>query len=86
MYSEVKNLPAKTGDSGFIPGLGRFPGDGNGNPLQCSCLGNPWDRGAWQATVHGVIKSRTQLRLKTTKELDQSLLRGTGYSTVGIRR
>ena len=61
MYSEVKNLPAKTGDSGFIPGLGRFPGDGNGNPLQCSCLGNPMDRGAWWATVHGVAKSTTQL-------------------------
>ena len=59
MYSEVKNLPAKTEDSGSIPGLGRFPGDGNGNPLQCSCLGNPMDRGAWWATVHGVAKSRT---------------------------
>lgn len=61
MYSEVKNLPAKAGDSGSIPGLGRFPGDGNGNLLECSCPGNPMDRGAWWAPVHGVAKSRTQL-------------------------
>ena len=45
------------GDVGSIPGLGRSPGGGNGNPLQYSCLGNPVDRGAWQATVHGVTKS-----------------------------
>ena len=44
-----------------IPGLGKSPGDGNGNPLQCSCLENPVDRGAWQATVHGVAKSQTPL-------------------------
>ena len=43
-------------DLGLIPGLGRSPGEGNGNPLQYSCLGNPMDRGAWQATVHGVTK------------------------------
>ena len=54
----VKNLPAK-GDVGSIPGSGRSPGEGNGNHLQCSCLENPMDRGAWQATVHGVTKSRT---------------------------
>ena len=57
--SVVKNLPDKegdAGDSGLIPGLGRSPGVGNGNPLQYSCLGNPMDRGAWQATVHGVAK------------------------------
>ena len=50
----VKNLPANTGDVrdvGSIPGLGRSPGGGNGNPLQYSCLGNPMDRGAWQVTV-----------------------------------
>ena len=45
----------------MIPGLGRSPGEGNGNPLQYSCLEKPMDRGAWQATVHGVAKSRTQL-------------------------
>ena len=49
------------GDLGLIPGLGRSPGEGNGNPLQYSCLENPMDRGAWWATVHGVAKSRTQL-------------------------
>ena len=49
------------GDSGSIPGLGRFLGGGNGNPLQYSCLENPMNQGAWQATVHGVTKSQTQL-------------------------
>ena len=48
-------------DTGLIPGLGRSPGEGNGNPLQSSCLENPMDRGAWWATVHGVTKSQTQL-------------------------
>ena len=56
---EVKKLPANSGDSGLIPGLGRSPGGGNGNPLQYSCLGNPMDRGAWEATVHGVAESDT---------------------------
>ena len=55
----VKNLPANAGDTGLIPGLSRSPGEGNGNSLQYSCLGNPMDRGAWWATVHGVAKSRT---------------------------
>ena len=53
----VKNPPASTGDirdMGSIPGLGRSPGEGNGTPLQYSCLENPMDRGAWWATVHGV--------------------------------
>ena len=45
-----------TGDVGLIPGLGRSPGEGNGNPLQYSCLGNSMDRGAWQAIVYGVAK------------------------------
>ena len=47
------------GDPGSIPGSGRSPGEGNGNPLQYSCLENSMDRGAWQATIHGVAKSRT---------------------------
>ena len=56
----VKNLPPNAGDLGLIPGLGRSPGEGNGNnPLQYSCLENSMDRGAWWATVHGVTKSRT---------------------------
>jgi len=50
------------GDPGSIPGSGRSPGEGNGNPLQYSCLENPMDGGAWQATVHGVSKSQTRLR------------------------
>ena len=59
-----KNPPADAGDirdRGSIPGLGRSPGERNGNPLQYSCLENPMDEGAWQATVHEIAKSRTQL-------------------------
>ena len=52
----VKNPPANIGDVGSIPELGRSPGEGSGKPLQYSCLGNPLDRGAWQATVHGIEK------------------------------
>ena len=52
----MKNLPTHAGDLGSIPGSGRSPGEGNGKPLQCSCLGNPMDRGAWRATVHGVTE------------------------------
>ena len=48
-------------DPGSIPGLGRSPGEGNGNPLQYSCLENPMDEGTWQTTVHGVAKSQTRL-------------------------
>ena len=55
----VKTLPANAGDVGLIPDLGRSPGEGNGNPLQYYCLGNPMNRGAWQTTVHMVAKSRT---------------------------
>ena len=55
--SAVKNLPANAGNTGSIPGLGRSPGERNGNPLQHSCLENPMDRGAWLARVHGVAKS-----------------------------
>ena len=51
----VKTLPANAGDMSSIPGLGRSPGEGNGNPLQYSCLGNLTDRGAWRVTVHEVI-------------------------------
>ena len=61
----VKNLTANAGDirdAGSIPGLGRSPGEGNGNPLQYSCLENPVDREAWRATVHRVAKSQTRLK------------------------
>ena len=54
--SVVENLPANAGDTSSIPGSGRSPGEGNDNPLQYSCLGNPMDRGAWRATVHGAAK------------------------------
>ena len=54
--SVVNNPPANARDMGLIPGLERSPGEGNGNPLQYSCLENSMDRGAWQALVHGVTK------------------------------
>ena len=59
--SEVKASTCNVGDLGSIPGSGRCPGEGNGNPLQYSCLDNPMDGGAWWDTVHGVTKSWTQL-------------------------
>ena len=55
----VKNLLANARDADSIPGSGRSPGEGNGNPLQYSCLENPMDRGTWWATVHGVAESDT---------------------------
>ena len=57
----MKNLPAKAGDPGSICGLGRSPGEGNGNQLQYSCLENPMARGAWWAIVHRMAKSKTRL-------------------------
>ena len=57
----IKNPPANAGDVDLIPRLGRSPGGGNGSPFQYSCLENPMGRGAWQTTVQGVTKSRTQL-------------------------
>ena len=58
--SDMKESACNAGDLGLIPGWGRSPGKGNGYPLQCSCLENSVDRGAWRATVHGVVKSWTQ--------------------------
>ena len=60
----VKNSPGNAGDAGSIPELGRFPGEGNGNPLQYSGLENPMDRGAWRATVHGVARVGHNLATK----------------------
>ena len=54
----IKNQPANAGDSGLNSGSGRSPGEGNGNPLQYSCLENSMDRGGWWATIHGVTKSQ----------------------------
>ena len=60
--SDSKESAWNAGDLGSIPGLGRSPGEGTGNPLQCPCVENPMDRGAWWATVHGVTTSQTLLR------------------------
>ena len=62
----VKNSPVNAGDVGSAPESGRSPGEGNGNPLQYSCLGNPMDGGAWWATVLAVAKSWTRLSNETT--------------------
>ena len=65
MVLVIKNVPTNAGDIrdvGSIPGSGRFPGEGNGDPLQYSCMENLMDSGAWWATVHGVAKSQTQLK------------------------
>ena len=59
--SDGKESACSAGDMGLIPGLVRSPGEGHDNPLQCSCLGNLMDRGAWWATVHGITKSQTRL-------------------------
>ena len=70
-----------TGDSGLIPGSGGSPGEGNGNPLQHSCLENFMDRGAWWDAVHGVAKSRTRLkRLGTQEATGGSLFHHESYS------
>ena len=61
-----KESVCSAGDLGSIPGLGRSSEEGNGNPLQCSCLKNPLDRGAWRATVHGDTWSQTQLKQLST--------------------
>ena len=79
MVLVVKNLPAIAGDTkvkvtGLIPGSGKFPGGRHGNPLQYSCLENPMDREAWQATVHRVAQSQTQLKQLSTH----------GYKFLGI--
>ena len=67
----MKNPPANAGDKrdvGLIPGSGRSPGGGHGNPLQYSCLENLMDRGGWHATVHGVEKNQTSLKRLSTHE------------------
>ena len=69
-WSAVKNPPANARDAGSIPQSGKSPGGGNGNPLQYSCLGNPMDRGAWWATIHGVTKESDMTeRLNTNSQL-----------------
>ena len=73
--SEVKASARNAGDLGSIPGSGRSPGEGNGNPLQYSCLENPMDGGAWWATAHGVAKSRTRLSDFTHSRYGETLTR-----------
>ena len=63
--SDGKESACNEGGQGSMPGSGRSLGEGNGNPLEYSCLGSPMDRGAWRATVHGVTKSQAQLSIHT---------------------
>ena len=75
----VKNLSADEGDVGSIPESGRSPGERNGNPFQYSCLGNPMDRGAWQATGHGVTES------DTTECICVPIVTSNGLNVIGIQ-
>ena len=86
MALAVRNLPANAGDegdAGSIPGSGRAPGEGNGNPLQYSCLENPKDREAWWATVHGIAKSWTQPK-QLSGAHTQSLPNNSGLKEIGV--
>ena len=78
--SVVKNLPANAGDLGSIPGSGRSPGEGNGNPFQYSCLGNSVDRGTWWAIVHGVAND-----FDTTYGLNNNILFHTHKSSLSTQ-
>ena len=78
--SEVKASASSAGDLGSIPGSGRAPGEGNGNPLQYSSLENPMDGGTWWATVHGVAKSRTRLNDFTSPHIQQCLGQNKHYT------
>ena len=69
--SVVENPPGNAGDMGLIPGSGRSPGEGNGNPLQYSCLENPLDRGAWWATVHGVAREACTTEETAQRQCEQ---------------
>ena len=71
--SVVKNLPVNAGDTGLIPGLGKSPGGGNGNPLKYSCLENLRDGGAWRAAVYGVAQSQTQLKWLSSSSSSTSM-------------
>ena len=72
--SAVENPPANAGDAGSIPASGRSLGEGNGNPLQCSCLEDPMNRGAWRATVHGIAESDVTERLNNSQWLKELAL------------
>ena len=76
LFSSVgKESNCNAGDQGLIPGSGRFPGDGDGNPLQYSCLENPMDSGAWWATVHGVARIGHDLVTKPQYLLQRTVVR-----------
>ena len=77
--SVVKNLLANAGEAGLIPSSGRFPEEGNGNPLQCSCLENPRDGGAWWAAIYGVAQSRTQLKRLSSSSSNCTFTRFPSY-------
>ena len=68
MAQIVKNLPANVGDTGSIPGSKRSPGEGNGNPLHYSCLGNPMDIGVWQSIAHDITKVGHDLETKQQQQ------------------
>ena len=76
-----KEFACDAGDVGLIPGSGRSPGEGNGNPLQYSCLGNPMDRGAWWATVHGVTRVRHDLETTPPPPQLMALLKKLQYKS-----
>ena len=82
--SDGKASASSAGDLGSIPGSGRSPGERNGNPLQYSCLENPMDRGAGEATVHGVAKSRTQLSYFTSFLFRQKISRHWLFTDKGL--
>ena len=82
--SEVKASACNAGDLGSIPGLGRSSGDGNGNPLQYSCLENPMDGGAWWAIVHGVAKSWTWLSDFTHSLTHENLIKSNQFVNVHL--
>ena len=84
----VKNLPANaevTGDMDSVPGSGRSPGEGNGNPLQYSCLETPTEREAWRAIVHGVMKSRTRLKRLSMHAMKLTLIPTRGILVISIK-
>ena len=84
--SGVKVSACNAGDLGSIPGSGRSPGEGNGNPLQYSCLENPMDGGAWSASVHGVTKSQTRLSDFTSLSLPLELTGWISLYSKGLSR
>ena len=85
IYSLTQHLfRINVGDTGSIPESGRSPGEGNGNPLQYSCLENPMDRGAWWATVHGVVKSQTRLKWHVNKDSSECVQLPNEHSEVDV--